>query len=395
MRRLTISRCAASGARRAARRRRLADPLRRCNCDVHQRLAESLGLVADYTAAFAVLDAALEHARSLIDRTKLYTIKTNVLLIMGRIPAALACGRDAARRLRRRPSRGARASARAACRTEIQTILARTAEIGIERLLDLPVMTDRAQSALTRSDRALPAGGLSVRPRLVRALTCTMVRCRSSTELPLLGARVRLVRGADRQRAQQVRGGLSLREARRRPRAQAQRPVGAVRRLLPVGDVRVALESSPSTRASSCIARASNSGLQSGDHLHAGYSVARAFFALQYPGRAARRSRDEGEPRSSCCSGSATPTNVEFVAAAAATDRLAPRRAPATATRSAADEHDETAWTASSGARQSVVRARLAPVARDPALPRGRFGEALRLRPRVADGAACLTQPVS
>ena len=66
-------------------------------CDLHERLAESLGLVADYSGAFAVLDAALEHAASMIDRAKLYTIKTNVLLIMGRIPAALACGREAAR----------------------------------------------------------------------------------------------------------------------------------------------------------------------------------------------------------------------------------------------------------------------------------------------------------
>jgi len=70
-----------------------------------------------------------------------------VLLIKGRIPAALACGRDAARAYGiDLPEE--REQVRARLHEEIQTILARTAEIGIERLLDLPVMTDPAQSAL-------------------------------------------------------------------------------------------------------------------------------------------------------------------------------------------------------------------------------------------------------
>ncbi|HVJ30014.1 MAG TPA: serine/threonine-protein kinase PknK, partial [Gammaproteobacteria bacterium] len=66
--------------------------------DTHRRLAEALGLTADAAGALAVLEHALKHAASLIDGTQLSAIKTNVLLIMGRIPEALACGRAAARK---------------------------------------------------------------------------------------------------------------------------------------------------------------------------------------------------------------------------------------------------------------------------------------------------------
>src|SRR6185436_15453708 len=109
--------------------------------DTHRRLAEALGLTADAAGALAVIEHALEHADSLIDRTQLCAIKTNVLLIMGRIPEALACGRTAAREfgvdLPEQPE-----EVRALLQRAIGSIRQRAAAAGIERLLDLPPMED-------------------------------------------------------------------------------------------------------------------------------------------------------------------------------------------------------------------------------------------------------------
>jgi predicted ATPase/signal transduction histidine kinase/tRNA A-37 threonylcarbamoyl transferase component Bud32 len=108
--------------------------------DAHARLAESLCLTADYAAAFAVIDSALEHTVSAIDRAHLYTLRTSVHLSMGQMPEALACGRQAAA-LFDIDLPEDRAQVQRMLQTEIGAILEKTARIGIEKLLDLPPMT--------------------------------------------------------------------------------------------------------------------------------------------------------------------------------------------------------------------------------------------------------------
>ena len=110
----------------------------------------------------------MAHATSLIDRTHLNAIRTNVLLIMGKIPEALACGRAAAREfgiaLPEQPE-----LVRALLQREIQTIREQAAAIGIEKLLDRPPMSDPGQIAMMASARELLAGSVSDRSRELRA----------------------------------------------------------------------------------------------------------------------------------------------------------------------------------------------------------------------------------
>ena len=210
--------------------------------DAHRRLAEASGLTADHAGAFAVIEQALEHAASLTDRAHLYGIKTNVLLIVGRIPEALACGREAVRLFGvdwpDDPDQ-----VRALLQSEIRTILEQTAAIGIENLLDLPPMQDPDTLALMPLlTYCLPAAYQSDQESYA-LLCCTMVRLSlAARQLCVVDASVRLVRRVDQQRARRLQRRLPIRQARRRSGAQAQRDLGAFRRVLPVGDVRVALE---------------------------------------------------------------------------------------------------------------------------------------------------------
>ena len=95
--------------------------------------------------------STLAKATSLIDRTHLSAIKTNVLLIMGRIPEALACGRAAARAfgidLPERPD-----DVRALLKREIGSIRDHAAAVGIENLDAVVVGVDRVDVPL-RADR--------------------------------------------------------------------------------------------------------------------------------------------------------------------------------------------------------------------------------------------------
>jgi predicted ATPase len=143
--------------------------------DTHRRLAEALGLTADAAGALRVIEQALEHAASLIDRAQLSAIKTNVLLIMGRIPEALACGRAAAREfgvaLPERPD-----EVRALLQREIGSIRERAAAVGIETLLERGAMEDPSQIALMGLlMHCLPAA-FQTDQESYALLCCTMVR---------------------------------------------------------------------------------------------------------------------------------------------------------------------------------------------------------------------------
>jgi predicted ATPase len=143
--------------------------------DAHRRLAEALSLTADTAGALRIIDLALQHAASPTDRVTVSAIKTNVLLAMGLIPEALACGRAAAREfnidLPEQPEQ-----VRALLQREIQFIRERAKEVGIENLLDLPIMNDPASMALIGLiAHCLPAAFQSDQESYA-LLCCTMVR---------------------------------------------------------------------------------------------------------------------------------------------------------------------------------------------------------------------------
>jgi predicted ATPase/signal transduction histidine kinase len=115
--------------------------------DAHVRLAESLCLAADYPAAFAVIDAALARAARKIDCLALHTAKTLAYLHMGQMPEALECGQQGAE-LFGVDLPKERGALQRMLEREIGAILERTAKIGVEKLVDLPRMSDADALAL-------------------------------------------------------------------------------------------------------------------------------------------------------------------------------------------------------------------------------------------------------
>jgi predicted ATPase/signal transduction histidine kinase/tRNA A-37 threonylcarbamoyl transferase component Bud32 len=281
-------------------------------CDVHQRLAESLALVADYNGAFAVLDAALARATSIIDRAKLYTIKTNVLLIMGMIPAAMACGREAARMFSvDLPEE--REQVRALLQAEIQTILERTAEIGIDELLDLPPMSDPGSIALLALlTHCLPAA-YQYDQDSYALLTCTMVRLslkdgNSPLSARAYGSFAALIVSTHRRYQEGYRFaklGVDLAHKLNDPSVLS--GVYFLWAMFASHWVKPIDESIDLYRQSI------EYGLQSGDHLHAGYSAARRFSHLQFRGMPLEELREDASSTMELLQRIGDATNTEFV----------------------------------------------------------------------------------
>ncbi|HZF31562.1 MAG TPA: AAA family ATPase [Gammaproteobacteria bacterium] len=312
--------------------------------DVHQRLAESLGLVADYNGAFTVLDAALARATSMIDKAKLYTIKTSVLLIMGRIPAALACGRDAARMFSvDLPEE--KEQVRALLQREIQTILERTAEIGIENLLDLPVMSDPANVALLGLlMHCLPAA-YQYDQDSYALLTCTMVRVsldhgNSPLSARAYGSFAALVVSALRRYEEGYRFaklGVDLAHKLNDP--------SMLSGVYFLWAMFASHWCRPVDESIDLYRQSIQYGLQSGDHLHAGYSAARRFSHLQFRGMPLDELRDDANATMELLQRIGDATNTEFVTPRARfIEWLQGDRRHGNTLGS--DEHDETACTA-------------------------------------------------
>ena len=261
--------------------------------DTHRRLAEALGLTSDAAGALAVIDDALEHAGSLIDRTQLCAIKTNVLLIMGRIPEALACGRAAAREfgvdLPEQPE-----EVRALLQREIDSIRQRAAAVGIEKWLDLPAMEDPSQIALMGLlMHCLPAA-FQTDQESYALLCCTMVRLSIEHGNCPLSARAygsfaallssQLSEYEDAYRFAKL--GVDLAHK-----------LGETSVLSGVYFLWAMFAShwvKPVDESIDLYDQAVRFGLQSGDHVHAGYSVARRFSHLQVRGAPLAELREEG-----------------------------------------------------------------------------------------------------
>jgi predicted ATPase/signal transduction histidine kinase len=318
-------------------------------CDLHERLAESLGLIADYDASFAVLDTALRHAASIIDRAKLYTIKTNVLLIMGRIPEAVACGREAAR-LFNVDLPEDREQVRALLQSEIQTILERTSAIGVEKLLDLPVMTDPGSIALLALLTHILPAAYQYDQESYALLTCTMVRLslehgNSALSARAYGSFAALIVSALRRYEEGYRFaklGVDLAHKLNEP--------SVLSGVYFLWAMFASHWMKPIDESIDLYRQSIQYGLQSGDHLHAGYSAARRFSHLQFRGTPIEELREDANATMELLHRIGDRTNTEFV-----TPRVrfldwleGDRRHGNTL---GTDEHDETAVTA-------LVRAR-------------------------------------
>jgi predicted ATPase/signal transduction histidine kinase/tRNA A-37 threonylcarbamoyl transferase component Bud32 len=261
--------------------------------DTHRRLAEALGLTADAAGALAVIDRALAHSTSLIDAADLRAIKTNVLLIMGRIPEAIACGRDAARQfgieLPDQPEQ-----VRALLQREIQTIRERAAVIGIENLLDLPTMEDPGKIALMGLlMHCLPAAFQSDQESYA-LLCCTMVHLSLEHGNCALSARAygsfaALLSSALGEYEDAYRfAKLGVDLARKLDETSMFAGVYFLFAMFASHWVK------PIDESTELYQKAVHFGLQSGDHVHAGYSVARRFSHLQVRGMPLSELREEG-----------------------------------------------------------------------------------------------------
>jgi predicted ATPase/signal transduction histidine kinase/tRNA A-37 threonylcarbamoyl transferase component Bud32 len=260
--------------------------------DTHRRFAEALGLTADAAGSLEVIEHTLARAGSLIDRANLNAIRTNTLLILGRIPEALACGRAAAREfgidLPEQPD-----EVRAMLQREIGSIRQRAAAVGIEHLLDLPAMQDPAQFALMGLlMHCLPAA-FQTDQESYALLCCTMVRLSLEHGNCALSARAygsfaALLSSALREYEEAYRfAKLGVDLAHKLDETSMLAGVYFLFAMFASHWIK------PVDESVGLYQQAVHFGLQSGDHVHAGYSVARRFSHLQVRGTPLAELREE------------------------------------------------------------------------------------------------------
>ena len=142
--------------------------------EANAKLAESLALGARYDEAFQVVDAALTRAESLTEQAELLALKVIAHLSQAQFADALRCARQGAGILGvDLPADGARLDE--VLQAEIGRILERTDEIGVDKLLDLPVMQDDEKIALmSLLTHCLPAA-FQTDQQLFALFCCKMV----------------------------------------------------------------------------------------------------------------------------------------------------------------------------------------------------------------------------
>ncbi|MBN1237653.1 MAG: AAA family ATPase [Gammaproteobacteria bacterium] len=251
--------------------------------DAHLRLAECLWMKADYAAAFSVIDRAVARSVSDTDKARLYTVRTAVHLGTGDMPAALDCGRSAAR-LVAVDLPDSDDAVEAMLQREMEAILRRTSEIGVEKLLDLPRMEDADRiAAMALLTHCLPAAFQS-NQQLFALICCKMVTLSLDHGNCSLSARAY---GSFAALLSSAFG--NYRDAHRF----AKLAVELCRRLEDFGVLSAAYFlwamfashwNEPVDRSIELFRHSISYGLQTGDHLHAGYSAARRLMHLQYRG---------------------------------------------------------------------------------------------------------------
>ncbi len=280
--------------------------------DTHRRLAEAVGLTVDAAEALPVIDTALQHATSLVDRASLCAVRTNVLQMLGRLPEALACGRAAAREfgidLPDRPEQ-----VRAMLQREIQFIRERSKAIGIDKLLDLPPMQDPGTITLMGLlSHCLPAAYQSDQESYA-LLCCAMLRLSLERGNCGLSARAYGSFGAllsgvlaeyeDAYRFTKV--GVDL--------AHKLGETSILSGVYMLHGVFASHGVDPIDASIPVFERSIEFGLQTGDHLHAGYSVARRLTHLQFRGMPLNEFRADAEAGLELLRRLNDTTNQEFV----------------------------------------------------------------------------------
>ena len=280
--------------------------------DTHRRLAEALGLTADAMEALPVLDIALQHATSLPDRASLSAVRTNVLQMLGRLPEALACGRAAAREfgidLPDQPEQ-----VRAMLQREIQFIRERSKAIGVDKLLDLPPMQDVGKITLMGLlSHCLPAAYQSDQESYA-LLCCAMLRLSlehgncglSARAYGSFGALLSGVLGEYEEAYRFTKVGVDL--------AHKLGETSILSGVYMLHGVFGSHGVDPIDASIPVFDRSIEFGLQTGDHLHAGYSVARRFTHLQGRGMPLNDLRADAEAGLELLRRLNDTTNQDFV----------------------------------------------------------------------------------
>ena len=280
--------------------------------DTHRRLAEALGLTAEAAEALPVLDTALQQAASLVDRASLSAVRTNVLQMLGRLPEALACGRAAAREfgidLPDQPEQ-----VRAMLQREIQFIRERSKTIGIDKLLDLPPMQDPGTITLMGLlSHCLPAAYQSDQESYA-LLCCAMLRLSlehgncglSARAYGSFGALLSGVLAEYEDAYRFTKVGVDL--------AHKLGETSILSGVYMLHGVFASHGVDPIDASIPVFDRSIEFGLQTGDHLHAGYSVARRLTHLQSRGMPLNDLRADAEAGLELLRRLNDTTNQEFV----------------------------------------------------------------------------------
>ena len=269
---------------------------------------------------------------------------------------------------------------RALLQSEIQTILERTGAIGIEKLLDLPVMTDPASTALLALlTHCLPAA-YQYDQDSYALLTCTMVRLslehgNSPLSARAYGSFAALIVSALRRYEEGYRFaklGVDLAHKLNEPSVLSGR-------VFPLGDVRVALDEAD---------RRERRPLSAEHPIRAperrpparGLQRRAPLLASAVPRHADRRAARGRERDDGAAAADRRRDQHGVRDSARALPRLAPRRsAPRQHARQRRARRDGVHGD-HPGARQPIVRVRLVPAARDAALLRRRVRGGVRVR---------------
>ncbi len=278
----------------------------------HLKLGECLALTAEYEAAFAVIDRALEGARTDIDKANLYALKTSVYLGLGHMPEALACGRRAARLVNVDLPEVPEAIERT-LRADIEAILRRTGAQGLESLLALPPMRDPEKTtAMALLTHCLPAAYQSDQ-QLFALICCKMVMLSLDHGNCGLSARAYGSFGA------LLASALGNYEGAYRF---AKLGVEVCKRCEDASVLSAAYFlwanfashwNRPIEESVELFRQSVQHGLESGDHLHAAYSAARRISHLQFRGMPLEELRAETVAALDLLERVGDATNIEFL----------------------------------------------------------------------------------
>ena len=142
--------------------------------EAHLKLAEVLALNAQHVECFVVIERALARAQSRLQRTQLRALQVQTHLSIGQMAEALACGCAAASEFDIELPQDA-AGLERVLPGQLGAVLARTDALGIEQLLDLPLMEDAEKVALMALlTHCLPAA-FQTNQQLYALICCRMV----------------------------------------------------------------------------------------------------------------------------------------------------------------------------------------------------------------------------